>query len=232
QATSTTQATETATFAPSPTACTISFSDVPPSNTFYASIECLACKGIVSGYDDGTFRPNNQVTRGQIAKIVSNSVGYTDDPGTQIYTDVPPSNPFYPYINRLTQRGYMGGYPCGQIPQEPCDMESDPYFRPGAQATRGQISKIISNAAGISDDPGPQIYTDVPSGNPFYDYINRLTRRGVMGGYACGSIPQEPCDTENRPYFRWGNNTTRGQASKIDANTFFPNCLTVGAARD
>ncbi|MBF6611977.1 MAG: S-layer homology domain-containing protein [Chloroflexi bacterium] len=224
EATSTTEA--TATFAPSPTACTISFSDVPPSNTFYASIECLACKGIVSGYDDGTFRPNNQVTRGQIAKIVSNSVGYTDDPGTQIYTDVPPSNPFYAYINRLTQRGYMGGYPCGSIPQEPCDMENRPYFRPGAQATRGQISKIISNAAGIQEDPGPQIYTDVPPGNPFYDYINRLTRRGVMGGYACGSIPQEPCDTENRPYFRWGNNTTRGQAAKIDANTFFPNCLT------
>ncbi|MBF6613987.1 MAG: S-layer homology domain-containing protein, partial [Chloroflexi bacterium] len=197
QATSTTQpsatsqatstpgaATQTATTQPTVTACTISFSDVPPSNTFYANIECLACKGIVSGYDDGTFRPNNQVTRGQIAKIVSNSVGYTDDPGTQIYTDVPPSNPFYPYINRLTRRGYMGGYPCGSIPQEPCDMENRPYFRPGAQATRGQISKIISNAAGIADDPGPQIYTDVPPGNPFYDYINRLTRRGVMGGYA------------------------------------------------
>ncbi|MBF6614828.1 MAG: S-layer homology domain-containing protein, partial [Chloroflexi bacterium] len=81
-----------------------------------------------------------------------------------------------------------------------------------------------SNAAGIADDPGPQIYTDVPPGNPFYDYINRLTNRGVMGGYACGTIPQEPCDAQNRPYFRWGNNTTRGQASKIDANTFFPNC--------
>ncbi|MBF6614598.1 MAG: S-layer homology domain-containing protein, partial [Chloroflexi bacterium] len=65
--TATTQATIT------PTACTISFSDVPTDNTFYANIECLACKGIISGYDDGTFRPNNQVTRGQIAKIVSNS---------------------------------------------------------------------------------------------------------------------------------------------------------------
>ncbi|MBF6613981.1 MAG: S-layer homology domain-containing protein, partial [Chloroflexi bacterium] len=115
-------ATETATT--QATACTITFNDVPPSNTFYANIECLACKGIISGYDDGTFRPNNQVTRGQIAKIVSNSADIQDDPGAQIYTDVPPSNPFYPYINRLTHRNVMGGYDCGMIPQEPCDTQN------------------------------------------------------------------------------------------------------------
>jgi hypothetical protein len=36
----------------------------------------------------------------------------------------------------------------------------------------------------------------------------------------------EPCDTEQRPYFRWGNPVTRGQASKIVANTFYPGCQT------
>jgi hypothetical protein len=43
--------------APTPTACSIQFSDVPEGSTFYAYIRCLACRGVVSGYADGTFRP-------------------------------------------------------------------------------------------------------------------------------------------------------------------------------
>jgi hypothetical protein len=57
--------------------------------------------------------------------------------------------------------------------------------------------------------------------HPFYIWIMRLTGQGVMGGYECGG-EGEPCDDENRPYFRPYNNVTRGQASKIVANTFSP----------
>ena len=64
------------------------FTDVPLDNTFYANIRCLACRGIVSGYADGTFRPNNDVTRGQLAKIVSSAAGFTESPDPQIFEDV------------------------------------------------------------------------------------------------------------------------------------------------
>ena len=37
-----------------------------------------------------------------------------------------------------------------------------PYFRPSNSATRGQISKIVSNAAGFGDPPGAQMFEDVP----------------------------------------------------------------------
>lgn len=216
---------------PTATACPLQFTDVPPGHTFYDNVRCLVCRGIISGYADRTFRPNNFIVRGQIAKIVSNSANFSDPAGGQIYQDVPPSDTFYVWINRLSNRGYMGGYPCGTIPTEPCLAGNRPYFRPYLDASRGQISKIVSNAAGFGEPPGPQFYTDVAPGNPFYDWINRLTYRGVMSGYDCGGInPQtgqpEPCDALNRPYFRWGNNVTRGQASKIDGNAFFPNCQT------
>jgi hypothetical protein len=102
-----------------PTACSIMFTDVPQGHTFYAEIRCLACRGIVSGYADGKFRPDNLVTRSQLAKIVSNAAGLNDNPGPQIFQDVPPDNPFYEWINRLTLRGYMTGYNCGS-PGEPC----------------------------------------------------------------------------------------------------------------
>ena len=66
-----------------PTACTLQPADVPTDNTFYLFVRCLACQGIISGYEcggtgepcnpnnDPYFRPNNYVTCGQLAKIVS-----------------------------------------------------------------------------------------------------------------------------------------------------------------
>jgi len=202
------------------------FSDVPPGSTFYPYVQCLACRGIISGYSDGTFRPGNDITRGQIAKMVSNSAGFSEDPGPQIYEDVPTGSPFYDWINRLSMRGHMGGYLCGLVPEEPCiSPDNRPYFRPNASATRGQLAKIVANAAGLGGTPTVLFYTDVPQDNPFYTWIMRLTNIGVMSGYPCGG-EGEPCDDASRPYFRPFNNVTRGQASKIVANTFFPNCQT------
>jgi hypothetical protein len=218
--------TRTSTAVATVTSCPIMFTDVPPTDPFYANIRCLACRGIVSGYNDGTFRPYNNITRGQIAKIVANAAGFNEPITGQTYEDVLPTNTFYVFIERLTRRGHMGGYPCGQRTTEPCiQPENRPYFRPVEDATRGQLSKIVSNAAGYNDPVSGVFYADVDESNPFYVEIMRLTNRGVMSGYPCGS-PGEPCDPQNRPYFRWGNPVTRGQASKIVANTFYPNCQT------
>jgi hypothetical protein len=207
-----------------PTVCPIVFTDVPADHTFYSFVRCLACQGILGGYDDGTFRPDNSITRGQIAKVVSNAAGYSDTPTGQSYEDVPTDSTFYMWIERLSSRGHMGGYLCGTVPEEPCNTpDNRPYFRPFGNATRGQLSKIVANAAGAVGTPTGQIYTDVAEDHPFYLWIMRLTELGVMGGYECGG-EGEPCDGENRPYFRPFNNVTRGQASKIVANTFFPGC--------
>jgi hypothetical protein len=199
---------------------------VPPENTFYPFVRCLACRGIVSGYADNTFRPNNPVTRGQLAKIVSNSAGFNEPVSGQTFEDVPPGSTFYEFVERLASREVMSGYACGG-PGEPCTPGNRPYFRPAAGATRGQLTKIVSNAAGFDDTipPNQQQFADVPPNSTFWLYVERLllNRPGVMSGYTCGG-PGEPCDTGNRPYFRPGNPLTRGQTSKIVANTFFPGC--------
>ncbi len=222
--TATPETTHTATVTGTPILCNLSFTDVPPDNTFYAQVRCLACRGIVSGYSDGTFRPNNQVTRGQLAKMVSNAAGFSEDPNPQIFQDVPATHTFYEFINRLTRRGHMTGYQCGG-PGEPC-VNNMPYFRPQNNATRGQTSKIVANAAQIETyiPPDQQTFEDVPPNHTFWLWIERLATRSVMSGYECGR-PGEPCIApENRPYFRPGNDVTRGQSSKIVANVFFPGC--------
>jgi hypothetical protein len=221
-------ATQTPIIGPTSTVCPITFSDVPVGSTFYTWIRCLACRGIINGYPDGTFRPNNNVTRGQLSKIVSNSAGFNEPVTGQMFQDVPPGSTFYVYIGRLAGRGYINGYPCNTVPGEPCVPPGNlPYFRTNANATRGQISKIVSNAAGFTEPHTTQTFQDVAPGSTFYDFIERLASRGVMSGYPCNSVPSEPCiPPGNRPYFRPNNNATRGQTSKIVANTFFPNCDT------
>ena len=100
-----------------------------------------------------------------------------------------------------------------------------PYFRPYAQVTRGQISKIVAIAALLPAPPaGQQTFEDVPPTSTFWEWIEELASGGAIGGYACGGAG-EPCvPPQNRPYFRPGNNVTRGQAAKIVSNTFFADC--------
>ena len=122
------------------------------------------------------------------------------------FSDLVPGSTFYPYVTCLVSRGIVSGY-------------ADCTFRPSNPVTRGQLSKIVSNAAGFSGPPMAQMFVDVPPGATFYDWVQRLASRGYIGGYPCGSGSGEPCvPPANLPYFRPGNNATRGQIAKIVSN--------------
>jgi S-layer homology domain len=220
---------------------------VPPvgeGSTFYGFVRCLACRHIVSGYacggpgepcnntHDQYYRPGVNVTRGQLSKIIALSAGltYQVPANQQSFHDVVPGDPFYTYIEQLAQTGAISGYQCNTVdPQNgeflPCDAQNHPWFRPNNLATRGQISKIVSIAAGFNESipSNRQTFTDVPQNSPFWVYIERLAARNIISGYNdaghCGA---------NTPCFRYNDNTTRGQMAKIAANAFFPNCQTPG----
>jgi hypothetical protein len=209
-----------------PTPCTVTFTDVENDNTFYSNIRCLACRGIMSGYSDGSFRPNNNVTRGQLSKIVANSADFNEPVTTVTFQDVPADSTFYLFIERMAGRGIISGYPCGSDGEDCVPPSNKPYFRPNANATRGQISKIVSEARAINDTVTTVTFQDVPANSTFWLWIERLANRGYMGGYPCGSDGEDCVPPSNKPYFRPNANATRGQTSKIVANTFYPNCVT------
>ncbi|MDQ3928617.1 MAG: S-layer homology domain-containing protein, partial [Chloroflexota bacterium] len=208
------------------TACRIAFADVPAGSTFHPYIMCMACKGIISGYGCGQvpsepcgptnqpyFRPGTNVTRGQISKMVALAAQLEGPTGSQMFEDVKPSDTFFNPIQQLAKRGYIGGYPCGRVPMESCGEGNLPYFRPGMSTTRGQLAKIVSEAARIADAPGPQKFADVQDYSPFFVWINRLANRGVIGGYPCGGT-SEACDDQARAYFRPNENVKRVQTAK------------------
>jgi hypothetical protein len=107
------------------------FTDVPVDHPFYVFVETAAYNNIVSGYDDGTFRPYANVTRGQLSKIVVVAATWPNiNPPEPTFTDVPISHPFYTFIETAACHQIISGY-------------SDGTFRPFSDATRGQISKIV-----------------------------------------------------------------------------------------
>jgi hypothetical protein len=214
---------------PTPTACAIQFTDVPQTDPFYPFIRCLVCRGILSGYTTSPpcppgatpcFNGGITVTRGQIAKIVANAAGYGDTiPSTrQTFADVPATNPFWLYVERVTLHGVISGYSTSP----PCPGAT-PCFLPSANLTRGQMAKIDANAAGYTEAiPSiQQTFADVPTSNPFWIYVERVALHGVISGYSTSP----PCPG-GVPCFLPGNSVTRNQTAKIVANTFFPGCQT------
>jgi hypothetical protein len=200
------------------TPCALHFSDVQPADYLYEPVRYLACRGVIAGYSDGTFRPSNTTTRGQMVKIVvlGLSVPAYTPPAGVTFADVPSAHPFFSVIEAAAHAGVVGGYTCGSRPDEPCDAQQRPYFRPGAAVTRGQLSKMVSVAAGWpAGAPSSATFADVPPGSPFYGFVEAASCRGIISGYTCGTALGEPCDAGGRPYFRPGNSATRGQIAKI-----------------
>ena len=131
------------------------FADLPPANPFYGYIETAAAQSIVSGYTCGSpgepcdaqnrpyFRPYAGVTRGQLSKIDVVAAGWTVlNPASGTFADVLPNTAFYPFVETAVAHAIISGYSCGS-PGEPCDAQTRPYFRQYADATRGQIAKIV-----------------------------------------------------------------------------------------
>jgi hypothetical protein len=140
---------------------TNTFTDVPVGSTYYMYIETAFARGVVNGYpcsgrhepcdpqNRAYFRPDGEITRGQVTKIITLARGWTLlNPPTNTFTDVPVGSTFYQYVETAVDRGVMTGYPCGLPRPGPCDSENRPYFVPENSATRGQIAMMVSHALG------------------------------------------------------------------------------------
>jgi len=181
----------------SPTPCAISFTDVPTSNIFYGDIQFLACRGVVSGFPNGSFQPNASVRRGELSKIVVLGLGIAAfTPTSPTFADVPPSSPFYGYIETLYHAGVISGFGCNPT----CS------FAPNSTASRGQIAKIVVISAAVpAFTPTSPTFADVPSNGTFYSYIEAANHAGIINGAACGT---SLC-------YRPNDNVKRGETAKI-----------------
>jgi hypothetical protein len=128
------------------------FSDIS-SSPYKTAIESLATAGAITGFEDGTFRPNASVTRQQFAKMIVKTLGFTVT-GTEVcpFTDVAAQmgvDPFYPskYVAVCAAHGITTG-------------KTATTFAPGDNITRQQLITMVVRAAGLPDPPAG--YTPSP----------------------------------------------------------------------
>lgn len=101
------------------------------------AIESLTDKGIISGYGDGTFRPDNNITRAEFAKIAVLAFGYYDENASGDFLDVTDNDWYFPYVGSAKDKGLILG--------SPADGEGY-VFRPLNLITREDLAVIIYRA--------------------------------------------------------------------------------------
>jgi RHS repeat-associated protein len=155
------------------------FPDVPDDHPFVDEIEWLVAEGVTTGYDDGTFRPTNDITRGAMAAFFYRyiqPVGFTP-PATPSFTDVPITHPFFLEIEWLAQSGITTGF-------------DDDTFRPGASITRQAIAAFVFRIQddGTFEPPATPTFSDVPTSSLFYEAIEWLAETGITTGFDDGTF--------------------------------------------
>lgn len=206
--TPTTPASSTPTVSSTP--CAITFSDVHASDYFYEPVRSLTCVGVISGYDDNTFRPYNNITRSQLVKVVVLALRLpTNTTGGPHFSDVPATNNFYSFVETAYNTQVNGQRVIdGYSDAAQCAPSAAPCFKPYNDVTRGQIAKIVSVAAGWTLlNPVTPTFTDVLPGSTFYTFIETAYSHNIISGYT-GAVP-------GTLVFRPFNSATRGQVAKI-----------------
>jgi len=170
----------------------IDFLDVPSSDPFYTVIGQLAARGVTLGCGGGNYCPNDPVTREQMAAFIMRSKGEFNPPtpGSQRFTDVPPANPFYSFIDRLAVLGITLG----------CNPPSNTMYCPSSAVTREQMSAFIMRGLGEFSPPPPatQRFSDVPPSNVFYDFIDRMAVLNITLGCTPDHLMYCPNDSVTR----------------------------------
>jgi hypothetical protein len=158
------------------------------------------------GFSDGTYRPDNSITREGIAKLVV--IGLDLEHIMPTFYDVLYDNPFYDYVESMADRGITDG--CGSSPPMFCHDES---------LTRGGAAKFIIR--GLGEEPyysdGLVPFPDVPTGHIFYTYIRRLKELGITTGYSDGTYhPNEYITREAMARFIVRGLDTQGVTCQYD----------------
>lgn len=137
----------------------------------------LAGQGIITGYPDGSFRPNEFIQRQQVALLFYRAFEFEPTRQAATFFDVDPNNSYYEAILTLQQAGIVDG--------------SSGKFHPISILTRAQMAKIVTLALKLEQD-GVSTFQDVPTSHWSYAYIAALAENEIVLGDNGKFRPDEP----------------------------------------
>ena len=172
------------------------FSDVTFDHWAYLYVEAIADAGLTGGYPDGTYRPENRVTRAEMAVFLLNALGISPGPlpGEPSFSDID-GHWAEIYIEELYDQKITGGYPDGT-------------YRPENRVTRAEMAVFLLKGIGVNPPPidGSHPFSDI-EGHWAEIFIEELEDQGITGGYPDGTYRPE-------------NRVTRAEMAVFLVNTF------------
>ena len=162
----------------------VTFTDVPPSNGFFDFINTMYERGITAGCATSPLQycPDSTTTRAEMAVFIITGIeggdtfSYTTTP---YFTDVPPTDPFFKFIQKMKDLGITSG--CAAT-----------MYCPDDPVTRGEMAVFIIlgrygaiDFTALPSYSATQIFSDVPPSSSFYPFIQEMAEAGITAG--CGS---------------------------------------------
>ena len=166
------------------------FTDVSSTDAFLPAIDLLREYAITSGCTSSMYCPAQNITRDEMAVLVVKSIvggGTFNYTATPYFSDVPSSDPFFPFVQKMRDLGITSG--CGPT-----------TYCPNDPVTRGQMAVFIVRtrfgATATFNYPVSPSFTDVTSDNSFFQWIQKMGQLGITSG--CGATTYCPNDPVTR----------------------------------
>ncbi|WP_096203090.1 C40 family peptidase [Bacillus sp. FJAT-45350] len=165
------------------------FHDVARDHWAVAEIRELSTRGIINGFEQQLFKPNELVTRAQAAVMLATSLGLETDDYTSLLNDISNDHWAAGSIKAVTDAGYFGG------------LVTD-SFKPSQALTREEVAYLIATAFELQNESTSITFTDIDPSHWAYEEVNGLVSSGVISGFP---------DNTYRP----SEDVTRAQFAKI-----------------
>ena len=157
------------------------FTDVDPNSSIYKPVKWAVDNGIVSGYKDNTFRPDNKCTRGQFVIMIWRMMGRPRASSKMTFKDSAFFGSAASAIYWAASEGIVKGYSSG-------------YFGPDDAITRAQAAVIIWRWKGKPQPKGVNGFKDVDPRLSSYKAITWGAENGIIKGYSDKTFrPNDSC---------------------------------------
>jgi len=134
------------------------YPDVASGTWYCKAVTALSGVGVITGYPDGTFGPDNTITRAEFVAMAMRFAGVNRKTGSTGLSDVASAHWAAGYIAAAVDGGYLSGYPDGT-------------FRPDGLVTRAEAVTILNNLRGCAGLSEGKTFSDVPETHWAYEAI-------------------------------------------------------------
>lgn len=174
----------------------LAYSDVSEGNPYYMAISYLTEKGLIKGYDDGTYKPNQWINRAETLKILILASGIATEEEIanmeaktmRPFTDTPLDSWYTNYLIKAAEKGIIDGYPDGS-------------FKPGNDINLAETLKIFFESLAEDIDYSKTeefLYDDTPLNEWFTKYTAFAASKGIINIYASNTV--NPSQIVSRGY--------------------------------